>query len=136
MSLRDIPVHVESPMPASLLGSVRPILHEIETLLATLVETGQGGSIDLRGLPMSPTDDAALAAALGAGEVNASVRALGETQVQETAIHGVWRTTHRDDSGHVVADLIEVSHVPEILKTHDADARAALSALRARLKTE
>ncbi len=133
MSLRDIAVRVETPL-ASRIGGIRPILHEIETLLTALVKTSRCGSIDLRSLPLSPADFEALDAALGEGEVRATIRALGETRVWETAIHGVWRVTHCNDGGDAVADLIEVCDAPDVLKTHAADARAGLAMLRARLE--
>lgn len=134
MGLRDIAVRVEAA-PASCIGGIRPILREIEALLAALVETGRGGSIDLRSLPLSPADAEAFDAALGGGEVRATIRALGETRVLETAIHGVWRVTHCNDGGEAVADFIEVCDAPDILKTHAADARAGLATLRARLES-
>lgn len=117
MALRDIAVRVEESA-ASAIGGIRPILREIEALLAALVETGLGGSIDLRSLPLSPADAEALDAALGEGEVRATIRALGETHVLETAIHGVWRVKHCNDDGNAVADFIEVCDAPDILKTH------------------
>ncbi len=134
MGLRDIAVRVEG-LPASRLGGIRPILREIETLLAALVKTGQGGSIDLRSLPLAPADFEALDAALGPGEVRATVHALGETRVAETAIHGVWRVTHCSDGGDAIADFIEVCDAPDILKTRAADARAGLAMLRAKLES-
>lgn len=134
MSLRDVAVRVEAS-PESRIGGIRPILHEIRTLLAALIDTGCGGSIDLRSLPLSPADFEALDTVLGAGEVHATIRALGETRVTETAIHGVWRVTHCNDGGEAVADLIEVCDVPDILKTHAADARVGLTKLRARLES-
>ncbi len=133
MSLRDIAVRVEAS-PESRIGSIQPILHEIRALLAALVDTGRGGSIDLRSLPLSPADAAALDAVLGEGEVRATIRALGETRVAETAIHGVWRVTHCNDGGEAIADFIEVCDAPDILKTHAADARAGLAMLRARFE--
>lgn len=134
MALSDIAVRVEMSA-ASRIGSVRPILHEIRTLLAALADTGRGGSIDLRSLPLSPADFEALDAVLGEGEVQATICALGETRVRETAIHGVWRVTHCNDGGEAVADLIEVCDAPDILKTHAADARVGLALLRARLES-
>ncbi len=133
MSLRDIAVRVEA-LPASRIGGIRPILREIETLLAAFVKTGQGGSIDLHSLPLAPADFEALDAALGEGEVQATIRALGETRVRETAIHGVWRVTHCNAGGDAVVDLIEVCDAPDILKTHAADAHAGLAMLRAKLE--
>ncbi len=136
MSLHDIGVRIEDGEPERLLGGIRPLLREIEALLAVLVETGRGGSIDLRSLPMSPAEREALDSALGEGEVQARVHALGETQVRETAVHGVWRVTHRDAGGHALADLIEVCRVPGILETHEADIGGALTAFRSRLAAE
>lgn len=117
-------------------GNALPLLHEIGVLLTDLVTTGKSASIDLRSLPMLPDDYEKLREALGQGEVSATVDALGPSQVRETAIHGVWWVTHRNADGEVTAEFIEVTCLPEILKTHPADARAAVETLHSRMMTE
>lgn len=133
--IKGIPIATEGMIPeaARSHGNALPLLHEIEVLLNDLVTTGKSASIDLRSLPMLPGDYEKLQEVLGQGEVSATVEALGPTQVRETAIHGVWWITHRNVDDEVTAELIEVTYLPEILRTHPADARAAVETLHSRL---
>ena len=114
-------------------GNAVAILHEIENMLVQLLESGLEQSIDLRSLPMAPGDREVLQQALGKGEVSASVDALGPSLISETAIAGVWWVTHRNSNNEVMADFIEVSHCPEILRTHSEDISDGLEKLRTRL---
>lgn len=114
-------------------GNALPLLHEIEVLLSDLLTTGKSASIDLRSLPMLPGDYEELREALGDGEVSATIEVFGPTRVRETGVSGVWRVTHYNVDDEVVADFIEIAYVPDILKTHPADARQALETLRSRL---
>ena len=131
--LADIAVHVESE-PA-LTGAAPAVLREIESMLVELIEYGSVGRIDLRSMPLSPADLDWLAGALGEGEVQASVDTMGPTDVMETGIFGVWWVRHYDEGGNVTADLIEVTQLPEMLKTHSADVRAGLARLREQMNT-
>jgi hydrogenase-1 operon protein HyaF len=133
--LKGIPIAVDGAFPEAVLshGNAVPLLHEIEVLLSDLVATGKSASIDLRSLPMLPGDYEGLRAALGDGEVSATVDAMGPTQVRETAVHGVWWVIHYNSDDNVVAEFIEVTYMPEILRTHPADAREGLDILRSRL---
>ncbi len=131
--LADIGVRVESAVDDDARSYVPALLREIEALLAELVANGRSGRIDLRSLPLLPGDDARLAAALGDGEVDAAIQATGGTRVRETGVAGVWWVTHANAEGEAVAAFIEVTQVPEILKTHPEDARAGLARLRERL---
>lgn len=134
MRIEDIPV-VDADALASV-GNVQAILHEIEALLGGLVDTGVGGSIDLRALPLAPAEYRALEAWLGEGEVQATIEALGPTLVRETGVQGVWWVMHRNRDDQVTAELIEVSYLPEILKTDPRDAQAGLERLRAQLRAD
>jgi hydrogenase-1 operon protein HyaF len=126
-------VMAEAGSLASTHGNAAPILHEIETLLNELVASGKTAAIDLRSLPLLPGDYARLKEILGQGEVSATLEALGATHVRETAIHGVWWVTHYNSDETIIAEFIEVTYMPEILRTHPADARVALDLLHARL---
>ncbi|HKJ09080.1 MAG TPA: hydrogenase expression/formation C-terminal domain-containing protein, partial [Gammaproteobacteria bacterium] len=90
-------------------------------------------SIDLRGIPMTPADRAVLERVLGEGELNARITALGLSQVRETAIHGVWWVTHYNTEDAVVAEFLEVSFCPDILRSHTDDIRDTLENLRTQL---
>jgi hydrogenase-1 operon protein HyaF len=133
--IKGIPVVTDGMPSVTALshGNALPLLHEIEILLDDLVTTGRSASIDLRSLPMLPDDFETLREVLGQGEVSATIDALGLSQARETAIHGVWWVTHQNADGEVTAQFIEVTYLPEILKTHPADARAAVEILRSRM---
>jgi hydrogenase-1 operon protein HyaF len=107
-------------------GNAKALLHELVDLLDAWVAKREPASIDLRSLPLTRGDYDELAAALGAGAVTASVDAIGATEVRESRYPGVWRVTHRNEAGEVVADLIEVCEVPAMLRTPSEDAADGL----------
>jgi len=80
-------------------GNAGPILREIATALARLLDTGQATTMDLGALPFSVGDEKALDAALGPGEVHATIEALGASRVSETGTPGVWRVDRFDQQG-------------------------------------
>jgi hydrogenase-1 operon protein HyaF len=131
--LDQIGVQVVTAPDVGARSYVPALLREIEALLTELLSDGRNGRIDLRSLPLLPGDDARLAATLGDGEVDAEIQATGATRVRETGVAGVWWITHANADGETVAEFIEVTLVPEMLKTHPQDARAGLTQLRARL---
>jgi hydrogenase-1 operon protein HyaF len=121
------------PMPQGMETFRAPVLPEPEEMavrhrahqalrdtLAQLEVVCHGGgnrTVDLLGLP---EDDLKLVnQVLGEGEVSAVVRPSGdrklEIRVQEAVFAGVWRVVSSVD-GQVVADTIELGHVPEGLK--------------------
>ena len=125
-SIEELRAHIPT-------GNAGPILREIATALARLLDTGEPTTIDLGALPFSAGDEKALDAALGSGEVHATVKALGESHVTETGIAGVWRVDHFDQQGETLSRFVEVTFVPEILKTQHADAKDGLTRLEADL---
>jgi len=130
-SRESIPVTVASPdsQPRQI-GGIGPILAEIAALLERLDADGAGGSIDLRGLPMSPQEYDGLRTTLGVGEVRATVDTLGASEVYETLLPGVWWVLHRGPDGEVTAQFIEVTRVPEIIRTHPDDVAASRVRIR------
>ena len=130
--LGDIPVTVLQA-GAEAAPNGRALLVELETLLQDLVEQGREGSIDLRSLPLSPGDLAFLEQHLGRGEVEAEVTALGPSRVHETAIHGVWWVRHYNGNDEIMAEFLEITHCPDIIRAHPADVRDSLEELRAKL---
>lgn len=102
-------------------GNIEPLLHEIRHALRR-VAFGRGGTvIDLNRLPFAPGEPERLETFLGDGEVRAELHALGPTEVRETSYPGVWLVTHRSADRAVVARFIEVTRIPEILKSQEAD---------------
>lgn len=140
--LSDIPIHilprVEGPAVAvdlggGLGGGVRALLVELATLLDGLVAHERGGTIDLRSLPMSPQDREALRSALGKGEARATFDADGLSELQETGVSGIWWIEHRDRTGELVAELLEVAAVPAILACTRDEIENAPGVLRERI---
>jgi hydrogenase-1 operon protein HyaF len=97
-------------------GLVDALIMEIAGLLRRLIEDGEAGTIDLLGLPLSPSCLAALNDCLGQGEIEVQLDAAGRSTIRETGFPGVWWTTHADEAGRVVAMLIEVAYVPAIVQ--------------------
>lgn len=111
-------------------GNVGPILNEVTHALDKLLETGEPTVIDLGGLPFGPGELEELEAALGEGELTASLDALGSSSIRETAYPGVWWLEHRNVHDEVVGRYLEITRSPEILSSQDAD----IAAGRARLE--
>jgi hydrogenase-1 operon protein HyaF len=134
--LAGIPIRIEPPARVDGLGGgVTAILHEIVTLLERLATAKEPSAIDLRSLPMSPLDRTELKRALGEGEVQATLNAEGVSTIQETRIPGVWWVEHRDPQGQLVAELIDVTYLPEILARVPNEIAAGALALREQMAT-
>ncbi|MGB5492144.1 MAG: hydrogenase expression/formation C-terminal domain-containing protein [Woeseiaceae bacterium] len=123
-SVNEIPVQVETTH-----GNVRPILSEILHALDKLLDENATTTIDLASLPFGPGELDALEAALGEGELVAKLTALGNSRIRETTYPGVWWIEHRNVNDEIVGRYVEVTRLPEILCSQDAD----IGAGRARL---
>lgn len=114
--------------PAKLLA----IIHEIKTMLEILIETGETRAIDLLHTPLSMSDLSVLKDTLGEGEVSARLDCLGTTSFQETSISGIWWVTHCNREGKVLAESVEATTCPEMLKSSRHDLRSGLALLNFR----
>jgi hydrogenase-1 operon protein HyaF len=112
----EIPVQVHTSH-----GNVRPILFEVLHALDNLLENDTPTTIDLAGLPFGPGELDQLEAALGKGELAAELDALGTSHIRETAYPGVWWIEHRNANNEVTGRYLEVTRLPEILCSQDAD---------------
>jgi len=128
-TLDEIPITTEVAT-----GNVEPLLHEIRHALKRLAEGKEGTVIDLKRLPLAPGEEERIAATLGTGEVRAEVDALGPTLIQETSYPGVWLITHKNADDVVVARFVEVTYIPELLKSQQADIDAGINRLENELK--
>jgi hydrogenase-1 operon protein HyaF len=126
--LNDIPVRAEVNT-----GNVEPLLHEIRHALQRVADGKEGTVIDLRSLPLAPGEAEEIEAVLGEGEVRAELNALGPTVISETSYAGVWLVTHRNTDQSVVARFIEVTRVPELLKSQEADIERGICRLESEL---
>lgn len=116
--------------------SALALLHEIFSMLQQLLEEGESGVLDLRAMPLLAEEYHYLEQVLGEGEVNATLEALGSSKVRETAIPGVWWITHHDSGGEVIAELIEVTIIPAILKSDPVDISDGITKLQAHIDRE
>jgi hydrogenase-1 operon protein HyaF len=128
MGLADIPVRVENAA-AGLTGNAQALLVEIAALLQRMLATGEGGAIDLAGLPFSPADRAWLEQRLGRGEVEIRLMAAGLSTFTETACPGVWWVSHHNEAGVRVSELIEVAPIPELVIAHPDDMKIGFERL-------
>lgn len=117
-------------------GNALPLLNEIRHALARLLASGETTVIDLGALPMGPQDEAELLEALGTGEVDATINAGGPSSARETAFHGVWLVTHRNELGETLARFVEVAFVPELLMSQPEDVADSAAALANKLEVE
>jgi hydrogenase-1 operon protein HyaF len=135
MSLQSIPIRIEGAEPYSI-GNVRALLAEIAARLERLAREGVASSMDINSLPFAPGEYEQLRAALGAGEVSARIEALGPSEVIETRYPGVWWVTHYNVAGDIIADAIEITLLPDILRSQPADIQDGLELLRAQINGE
>lgn len=109
------------------------LLHAIASHLEQLLKTGATARIDLRREPLQPDDRALLDRVLGQGGIDATLEALGRTRIRETSVPGVWRVTHYDNASEVVAEFIEVTELPDLLRAHRDDVSSGLERLKGQL---
>ncbi len=130
-----IPLKVKtSPDGVTIGGGVKAIGFEILTRLEGLLATGEGGAIDLRGLPMAPNEYEELLAMLGVGELDLTIDFNGPTRIRETAYPGVWWIQHKDGEDRVLAEYIEINRIPDFLCAQTDQIEDAARALSDRLK--
>lgn len=113
--LEEIEVSIEqlNNSPSQVLA----ILHELQSRIQQLNQHGQHDSIDLRSLPLFPGDYELLKETLGYGEIHVSIDAMGPTEIYETSIPGIWWVTHYNSQDEIIAEFIETTTLPELLKT-------------------
>lgn len=133
--LDDIGVSIETgPGVRPLeMANARALLSELEAALQALLNSGREHSVDLRSLPLLPGELDYLRETLGRGEVRAELDALGRSEIRETALRGVWWVTHWNTLDEVMAEFLEVSFCPDILRAQRDDVSESLEALNARL---
>lgn len=109
---------------------IRALLCELETKLATLIETGETTRIDLRRLPLPVGGLQAIRDVLGNGEVTATMQGVGSCTFEETAVSGIWWIVQRNTAGDIVGEFIEIASVPDLLKADQSEMHASVERLR------
>jgi len=114
----NIPIKVVETRPVDHLALAKTLLTEILSMMSHLLDTGEGGVLDLRALPtLGQAGYQFLKDQLGIGEVKAQIQSFGRSEIQETAIAGIWWVSHFNQDDDIYTELIEVNFIPEILKT-------------------
>ena len=117
-TLASIPVTVVFAPQQGSLDMAMTLLHEIQAMLKTLLDTGQNGTLDLRALPaLGEEGYQFLKEKLGQGEVSARIQSFGRSEIQETAYPGIWWVAHYNQDDDILTELIEVNFLPELLKS-------------------
>ena len=109
--------------------NVAPLLHEVKHALARLIKNNEMAVIDLRSIPLAPGEEEKILNALGQGEVQSQLNALGLSEIIETQYAGVWLITHYNDENDIIGRFIEVTTMPDILRSQKEDVIEALSRL-------
>lgn len=136
MKLEDIKITIENDNTVNDQTALVPsLLQELLTMIKTFVQSGEEGIIDLNGLPLLPQTIDRLKSHLGKGEVSVMIKdQLGETEVFETSFSGIWWISYKDYEQNMFLQQIEVTDVPELLKTHIEDIQETEHSLEVYLK--
>jgi hydrogenase-1 operon protein HyaF len=134
-NLKDIPIFAQAEEAYSV-GNIRALLTEIAAHLEKLAKNGETGMIALNSLPFAPGEYEQLRQTLGQGEVSARIEAIGPSEIIETRYPGVWWVTHYNVEGDIVADMLEITTIPEIIKSQPGDILTGLELLRAQFNDE
>jgi len=119
-----------------LTGNVQPILSEVRHALEELLNSAQTRIIDLRSIPLAPGEEETILNRLGHGEVHAHLNALGPSEIYETRYAGVWLITHYNEDQAVVSRFIEITKLPDILKSQVEDMASAFTELTQELAAQ
>lgn len=117
----------------ALTRNVEPILHEVRHALEKLLSEGESSIIDLRSIPLAPGEERKIIEYLGHGEVHARLDVLGPSEIYETKFAGVWLVTHLNENDSIVSRFIEVTVLPDVLKSQHEDIAHALNELETEL---
>ncbi len=116
--------------------NVRPLLFEVRHALEELLDSGETSIIDLRSIPLAPGEEETILKTLGQGEVHARLSALGPSEIYETRYAGVWLITHYNEDEAIVSRFIEITKIPDILKSQQEDMSSALTELTQALESQ
>ncbi|MFC1589320.1 hydrogenase expression/formation C-terminal domain-containing protein [Pseudomonadota bacterium] len=114
--------------------NVMPLLHEVKHALDNLIKNGQTAIIDLRSIPLAPGEEEKILNTLGRGEITAQLNALGPSEIIETRYAGVWLVTHFNDENDIISRFIEVTTMPDILRSQTEDIIGAYNNLSTTLE--
>jgi len=127
MEINTSPFNIQTSN--ELTWNARPILYEVRHALEELLQSGETSIIDLRSIPLAPGEEETILKTLGQGEVHARLDALGPSDIYETRYAGVWLITHYNEDEAIVSRFIEITKLPDILKSQREDMANSLTEL-------
>ena len=116
--------------------NVVPLLHEVKHALDSLINNNETAIIDLRSIPLAPGEEDKILNVLGQGEVQSQLNALGASEIIETQYAGVWLVTHYNDENEIIGRFIEITTMPDILRSQTEDIVEAYSRLSESLEEQ
>ena len=114
--------------------NVMPLLHQVKHALHNLINHNKTAIIDLRSIPLAPGEEDKILNTLGQGEVQAQLNALGPSDIVETQYTGVWIVTHYNDDHDIISRFIEITTMPDILRSQKEDVIEACKRLDSTLQ--
>lgn len=114
--------------------NVQPIMHQVRHALIKLLSSGETTIIDLRSIPLASAEEIAILEILGQGEVYARLNVLGPSEIIETECAGVWLVTHYNENDAKISRFIEITNMPDILKSKHIDMSNGLQMLTYKLE--
>ena len=132
--LNSLNIPVELAQPST--GLADAVLHELLDHLRKFLETHDAHIIDLSSLPLSEADKRDLENQLGQGEIQAVLSTMGDSKIFETNYSGIWWIKHYTTDGVLIAEFIEITTVPDILKSHDDDIQQSITELEKLIQLE
>ncbi len=117
MNPLQIPIEINHGSSAM----ARALFNELAQHLQKLVEQGKEHTVDLFSLPVNDQDKQELEQLLGKGEVDITLTTVGESRIFETSYNGIWWVRHHAADALLISEFIEVTWIPEIIKSHPSD---------------
>lgn len=121
--LSEIPIRIEweKSQQALQYPNVQSLLVEIQHGLEQFYQNGHQRIVDLGSIPMPAFERNKLLQLLGKGEVEVNLSSLGKSEIYETLLSGVWVVKHYDEEEKVSAMFIEVTRIPDIVRSQMDD---------------
>lgn len=132
-SMKPFNVAIEIKEPKT--GMAQAVLNELADKLQEFADSGKQHVIDISSLPLTHSDKQELETLLGQGEVKITLSTIGESRVIETAYSGIWWIKHFTVDDKLISELIEITRIPEIIKSQPDDVKLAATDIKARINS-
>ena len=104
-----------------------PLLREALLALRDLRQEGKTRVINIHDIPLTDADKRLIDRVLGSGQVVVSLSSVGTSEWRETRFPGLWRCLHKNPSGGVVLETLEIGFFPALAKADPVDVSDGIS---------